>query len=363
MSNYRAQDPAESACKPGAHDCVSEEGGRVLPVAAAYLAAGEAEPFIADNRQTLLAVVQYGETCGVSLDDNTLRIGVGMPQLGDAQLIEVWASDLPCTSGSIGQIRFRKNKDIMFGALCFPAAETGELEQMTSEAYAELLECITAEGYPHLFRVWNYIPYINDELGTLERYKLFCMGRHHALMEHDEQFYSDLPAASALGTHTQGLIVYFLASRLAGEQKENPRQVNAYCYPPIYGPKSPSFSRAKIMRWGAEIDFYISGTASIVGHESRHIGDVYEQLRETLRNIDTLAEDASLESGGRLRSTSDLTMLKVYIRNPADYPAIRQALEASLASPVPTIYLHADICRADLLLEIEGVYSSRPLRK
>jgi len=54
---------------------------------------------------------------------------------------------------------------------------------------------------------------------------------------------------------------------------------------------------------------------------------------------------------------SSLALLKVYMRNASDYTLVHNML-SDIAPDVPTMYLRADICRVDLLLEIEGLYLS-----
>ena len=45
---------------------------------------------------------------------------------------------------------------------------------------------------------------------------------------------------------------------------------------------------------------------------------------------------------------------KVYLRRPADLPVIKAELAAALGAGTRFIYLQADICRQDLLVEIEA---------
>ncbi|MFZ2492241.1 MAG: Rid family hydrolase, partial [Thermoanaerobaculia bacterium] len=156
----------------------------------------------------------------------------------------------------------------------------------------------------------------------------------------------DLPAASAVGMDGGGLATYFLAAREPGTQVENPRQVAAYCYPRQYGPKSPSFSRATI--YGGTV--LVSGTASVVGHETVHAGDVRAQLDETLRNIDVVLSRA-IERGG----LANIVALKTYVRHAQDHALIAEGLTAATPSGAQRIFLRSDICRSDLLLEIEAI--------
>jgi enamine deaminase RidA (YjgF/YER057c/UK114 family) len=134
---------------------------------------------------------------------------------------------------------------------------------------------------------------------------------------------------------------------------ENPRQISAYAYPADYGPRSPTFSRASVCRIGDDDVLFLSGTASIVGHRTVHPGDVVAQTRETVRNIEAMIAEAN-----RVAPQAGFTLgnlcYKVYVRHPADVGAIREALQRSLGASARLIFLRADICRQDLLVEIEA---------
>jgi chorismate lyase/3-hydroxybenzoate synthase len=285
---------------------------------------------------------------------------VGMPLLAGESQIELWTSAQPVVTQRIGPLVFARNRDVLFG--CFAAespTDFAAFEARTQEAYARLLTLTEAEGYPHLLRVWNYFPGIGDSEGALDRYMVFCRGRHQALQAHYAGLTHRLPAASAVGTRHGGMVIYFLAGREPGRHRENPRQMSAYCYPPQYGPKSPSFARATLVRSATEDHLYISGTASIIGHESRHVGDPLAQLEETLANMRVLIDSTATEEAARFEGFASLTHLKVYIRRSEDYPPIRAHLTALLPATTQCLYLEADICRPELLLEIEAIAAAR----
>jgi len=246
-------------------------------------------------------------------------VHVPLRQLGPEPLDEVW----PPLEG-----------EVIFGSVS--AEETKPIEDVARDVYARVIDEVRKAGYPYFLRMWNHVGSLNEIERGLERYQRFCAGRHDAFIEAGYHHDVDLPAASAVGTPGRGLVTYYLAAREPGVQIENPRQVSAYRYPSQYGPKSPSFSRATIWR----DTVFVSGTSSVVGHETVHAGDVVAQLEETLRNIAMLVPLASVAAA------------KTYIRRPADYPLLAERLAAVF--PV-NLYLEADICRPDLLLEIEAV--------
>ena len=92
----------------------------------------------------------------------------------------------------------------------------------------------------------------------------------------------------------------------------------------------------------------MSGTASIVGSESVHPGDLTAQVEETLRNLDEVV-------AGGLARNARLTPIKVYLRRAEDLAELKAALEQRWDLEREVLVLEADVCREDLLVEIEGV--------
>jgi enamine deaminase RidA (YjgF/YER057c/UK114 family) len=111
------------------------------------------------------------------------------------------------------------------------------------------------------------------------------------------------------------------------------------------------------MHQSAGTNLFVSGTASIVGHETIHQGDVGAQTRETMANISALLDEVNRVVGAA-RYRLDGLKFKVYVREPADLGAIEGALSRSLPSSIPIVYLQADVCREDLLVEIEATGES-----
>jgi chorismate lyase / 3-hydroxybenzoate synthase len=288
---------------------------------------------------------------------------------------EVWRGGEPAESGQYERVRFRRTEDTLFGCIAVTEAECAlpavgcnsgkarrgthsALHEATTQAYRQICATLDAQTYPHLLRVWNYVPDINRDSDGSERYWQFNSARQHALRASGRPLTGNVPAASALGAASASpLVVYFLAGRTAPAFVENPRQLSAYHYPRQYGTHSPVFSRATLLRQPGALTLFISGTASIVGHRSLHVGDIAAQTRETLTNIEALLGEANRVSPGAHFCLAALAC-KVYVRRPADLPAIQAELNSALGDGARVIYLQADICRQDLLVEIEatGMY-------
>lgn len=283
---------------------------------------------------------------------------------------EVWRYAAPAESGECGRVRFRRTAELLFGCIAVTESESATpqavdargaahgvgspLHEATTQVYRQICATLDAERYPHMLRVWNYVPDINRDSHGTERYRQFNRARQHALEACGRPLSGRVPAASALGAAAGSpLVVYFLAGRTAPTFVENPRQVSAYHYPRRYGTHSPVFSRATLLHQAGSLALFISGTASIVGHRSLHVGDAAAQTRETLTNIEALLAEANRVAHGAHFSLASLAC-KVYVRRPADLPVIQSELNGALGSGARAIYLRADICRQDLLVEIEA---------
>jgi enamine deaminase RidA (YjgF/YER057c/UK114 family) len=286
-----------------------------------------------------------------------------IPSLTGGDTCEVWRvadPDVHLTSGTKQtRLHYRYCDDLLFGSLTLAEhsidarSEAGALLRATEIAYQEVFDVLAETEHPHLIRIWNYLPQINAQSGGDERYRHFNSARQTAFRKSGLAVMGTVPAASALGSPAGSpLCIYFLAARRPPKMIENPRQTSAYHYPPKYGRHSPIFSRACIWGESENCKLFVSGTASIVGHETIHRGDVIAQTRETLVNIGALLAEANLIVGSA-RYSLDALQLKVYVRRPADLAAIKATLSARTAAS--TLYLNADICREDLLVEIEAV--------
>lgn len=304
---------------------------------------------------------QIGNVAGVLTFGDDLEIPEEIPhlrlpmrRLSAEPRVEAWISDRPVQWQRRGGLRFATNGGVLFGT----TTRNGRLRSIaedTRSAYEEILSLLREQNYPGILRIWNHVARINEEIDGLEVYRRFCIGRHEAFASNGYGLAQDLPAASAVGMNRGELGIAFLAARGAAQQIENPRQVSAWAYPPRYGPRSPSFSRAAFKRWLTSWHLYISGTASIVGHESQHPGDLEAQFQETLRNLARLRETAARHHPETLRATAAL--YKIYLRRNRDADRVASLARAAFGAEASTLLLEAEICRKELLLEIEAVFA------
>src|SRR5690606_15023364 len=186
-------------------------------------------------------------------------------------------------------------------------------------------------------------------------YRRFCVGRVSGLGQLDA---ARLPAATAIGRcdGQRVLQVYWLAATGPGTPLENPRQISAYRYPRQYGPQPPSFARAMLPPTGSDMPLLLSGTAAIVGHASQHAGSIRAQVEETLANIGVLIGSARRIRPSLPVAPDAATPQTAYVRRPADAAEVAAALDSHLGRQVPRLLLHAQVCRRELLVEIDGAH-------
>jgi chorismatase len=306
----------------------------------------------------VLGAVVYGPRC------RNPHLDRGFPELtvhavadpADA-FTEVWHTDRPVERGTLNGVVHAHDGENLFCAARIDSSN--DCAEAVRAAYLTALGLTRTLDYQRIFRMWNFVENINGTNSEgLEVYRDFCQGRARAFHEFgfaEEQ----LPAATGVGALGGGIGFCLLAGRSAHRVTiENSRQVPAYHYPERYGPSSPSFARAThVAAAGRRASIYVSGTASVVGHETLHRGQIAEQCGETLANLEHLLSADNLAGHGLRpgRRLEDLRNIKVYVRDQQDLLTVREICAKAFSPAADIAFLNVDLCRADLLVEIEGI--------
>jgi chorismate lyase/3-hydroxybenzoate synthase len=317
--------------------------------------------FVLDDHT--LAVFGFGTDAPESADPRYLRVPL---QPWGAAPFERWRCAGPVDRGIEGDlehglVRWASDGQLTFGAIEIDEApgehaDHSDICDAAERAYRRIVRFVSGSRTPHLLRIWNYLDAITLGDGDAERYRRFCVGRARGLGRFDTL---QLPAATAIGRcdGRRTLQVYWLSSARRGTPVENPRQVSAYRYPREYGPQPPSFARAMLPPPGSAMPLLLSGTASVVGHASQHVGELLAQVGETFANFDALLAEARRHQPALPATFGAGTRLKVYVRDADDLPLVAQALDQRFGAAVPRLVLHAAICRRELAVEIDGVHA------
>ncbi|MGY6631571.1 MAG: chorismate transformation enzyme, FkbO/Hyg5 family [Wenzhouxiangella sp.] len=286
-------------------------------------------------------------------------VGLGLPFLGGDLQAEAWMVPGRVEHGQAGDIHFARSDDFVLATIDWPERPDQDAADSARRAYEQMINWLRGQACRRWLRAWNYLPAINQGAGDQERYRRFCIGRGEALVA-AQMNERNMCAATAIGGDEPRFRLQVLAGRQPGEHIENPRQVSAYDYPRSYGPRSPAFARATaIQQPDGGVRLLVSGTASVVGHETRHDGDTLAQLDEILINLEALLVESArrLDQPALVAAVNRGPALRVYVRHPQDWPAV----QARLSERWPTARLaglRGDVCRADLLVEVEAVFST-----
>lgn len=282
---------------------------------------------------------------------------IGLDPVNGQGLFECWWYKGDVDYMTAGDARIAHCDDYAVTVLQWPDSTPEEFRKSTYDAYHELMRAVQKTGHHHLAKIWNYFAGINDGKDDQEKYRQFSIGRADVFEElgiMDEV----TPTGTAIGNIRDGdLSIIALTSKHDLLPAENPRQVSAFKYPRQYGPRSPKFSRGGSVFAGNHSLFLLSGTAAIIGHESAHPYDVDPQTTETLENLNRLCKSiSSLSSEGPELILDKDCVLRVYLRNPDDRDFVARQLTNLLGSDESNlVFLHADICRCELVVEIDGV--------
>ncbi|HUP22792.1 MAG TPA: hypothetical protein VNB06_07605 [Thermoanaerobaculia bacterium] len=307
-----------------------------------------------------------------ALDDRTARAAAPpLPEWAAALFEHVAPTGL--TTGNT-KVRKARAEELLLATVVVQDAvslSAAEFRAATAAAYHELLDAVGLDSSP--VRLWNYIPGILAPLGSHpHRYMAFNAGRHDAYERRygsRQSFPEMLATASGIGHQGADLVIHALAAAMPGIAIENPRQIPAYLYSRRYGPLPPCFARATLLarpRQDTRYWLLVGGTSSVFGEDSAHHGDLASQARETLHNLEALL-GRSLEIGAQIAGTAPsgseqesttfarFRHLRVYFPSRVERAEVAAMVEPRFSQLDSLEYVVADLCRPELLIEIEGL--------
>lgn len=273
-------------------------------------------------------------------------------------------------------VRAGEGREVVAGGITGGAK--GDFGAQTAAAFGKAAGLLAREklGLRDIVRQWNFIQDIvgfrPDGVRRRQNYQIFNDIRASAY--DSAGLRAGFPAATGIGMDAGGFILEMIAGAGTAAEKSfpvsNPRQVDAHRYSrgvlvgaPLSGcvmKKTPRFERANVVLSGNAGICWVSGTAAIVGEEVVGRGDVAEQTRATVRTIERLVARPNLRAAGvPLRSLAPAFMyVRTYVKNERDIPEVRKIVRGAFGN-APALFLVSDICRDDLLVEIEGAVAVR----
>lgn len=258
--------------------------------------------------------------------------------------------------------------ELITGGILPPDISVSSLLQ-SNAVFAQVEAILLREKFPlnSIVRQWNYIENISLLTDEYQNYQAFNDSRSHFYSK--TEWPMGYPAATGIGTQSGGImveVIAFAGRELINKAMDNPLQIAAHKYsqevllgaldPCTQQRTTPKFERGRIVGLAGRQMIYISGTAAIRGETSLIADDVIEQTRITMENIDHLIAAVKAPESG---SPCEYELLRVYVKNPSQMESVRAYMKVFYPD-IKKIYICADICRNELLVEIEGIASFKP---
>jgi enamine deaminase RidA (YjgF/YER057c/UK114 family) len=250
--------------------------------------------------------------------------------------------------------------------------ETTNILLQSIAAFRQLQDILLEEQmeFSDIVRQWNYVEQITGNFcqnnTTSQHYQIFNDVR--SSFYQSANFKNGYPAATGIGIDCGGVIIDIIAATSSNKKSviavKSPVQLDAFSYTREvlaennamhdYARTTPKFERAKILS-SPEIQLiFISGTAAIKGQASTSLLSVEQQTEMTIQNILSLICRENLFKHG-IENTEDpnINYLRVYVKYNKDMTLVKNNC-LKYFPHVPILYVVADICRPELLVEIEG---------
>ncbi|HXQ81655.1 MAG TPA: RidA family protein [Opitutaceae bacterium] len=217
--------------------------------------------------------------------------------------------------------------------------------QMFSNARAGL----AAHGmkYTNVVRTWIYVARLLEWYGELNRVRTSYYRNAGLGLEGGPAF----PASTGIMGHCddEECLMDVLALESDGPASasaipitRSPRQDSSFNY-------GSAFSRGMALEIEGRRTVHISGTASInAAGACTHVGDAEHQSLDTLMSIAAILAD----QGGGLHSITSATL---FCKNRAAWEAWERAARLLQIPAFPKVCVLGDVCRNDLLVEMESV--------
>ncbi len=244
---------------------------------------------------------------------------------------------------------------------------TREIERQGASAFRRMERILRREGL-NLSHIEDLLRLRSTSSGKRQNYQIFNDIRQRFYSPF--RFPAGFPAATGIGMKHGGVVLEFQALAPAKAFRSvplsNPLQTDAHRYtqdvlvgdPGKSGrtKASPLFERAKFVGRGPERVVFISGTAAVREQATAAAKDVSAQTRITIENMRRLISKENLKTHGIKGDGNGrpLAYLRAYVKRRRDIPAVKRICRKDFGD-VPAHFVAADVCREDLLVELEGV--------
>lgn len=250
--------------------------------------------------------------------------------------------------------------------------ETTNILLQSNAAFRQLQNILIEEQmeFSDIVRQWNYVEQITGNYchnsSTSQHYQIFNDVR--SSFYQPASFKNGYPAATGIGIDCGGVIIDIIAATFSDEKSviavKSPVQLDAFSYTREvlaennamhdFSRTTPKFERAKILNSSEILLIFISGTAAIKGQISTSQLSVEQQTEMTIQNILSLiSRENLLKHGIDNAEVATINYLRVYVKYNKDLAQVKYTC-LKYFPQMSILYVVADICRPELLVEIEG---------
>jgi enamine deaminase RidA (YjgF/YER057c/UK114 family) len=311
------------------------------------------EKFIADEATDVTPVfkrffIANGEKRPISLGNETdYAVSVIEQQTLDGSLVALWAylrTDVEI--GAINNNLFIASNNgydhyWYVNGLSKKKGAEAETKEILSD-YAGQLETVGITIAENCLRTWIFVDDIDNNYSAMvdARNKYFDIEG----LTKESHYISSTGIACNMGQ--TGHIVQIDAYAVGGIDKE---QITFLKGPTHFNPTfeyGVSFERGTAVDYGDRRHVIVSGTASI-DNKGMIVGldDINLQIRRMTENVGILLAEADCDF-------SDVAHIILYLRNKEDYNTVNAYFRENFGE-IPTVILHAPVCRKGWLIEME----------
>lgn len=316
-----------------------------------------------ERRAEIVGLMLFGPMAARPAVEQALREALGAPEwpmlwvegAGCEGQALVGAQAFALAGGAINRVvlngrvvasRYRLGEaELCWVGACLPDDVHAEPGVQTALAFTRLERALDAAGFAlgDLVRTWCYNHRLLEWYGEFNRVRS-ARYRETRFRVGATPASTGISAANPAGA---ALVLAGLALRPAVDDGRTlARAVGSplQCPAPAYG---SAFSRAVELELGATRRVLISGTASIEpGGATVFQGDAARQIELTLRVVGAILESRGL-------GWADVTRALAYFKDPVFARDFARHCQNHRWSGGPRLDLHCDICRHDLLFELE----------
>lgn len=250
---------------------------------------------------------------------------------------------------------------------------TGDIERDSIRCFSQIQAFLNDSNlvFGQVVRQWNYIGQIGSISQDQVNYQIFNNVR--TTYYSNSSFEKGYPAATGIGMDYPGIIIkVWTFEPFQGNQIfaiDNPKQVPAYCYSKEVLTKNlkptecicatPKFERGKAIKTNDGLVLLVSGTAAIHGEESVDFDTVEVQTEITINLILQLTGLSNLKRYeiDAFQGKPVCNSLIVYLKYMEDTSKVLPILQKNFPG-IEAVITKADVCREELLVEIECILST-----